>query len=794
MFKNYFKIAIRVLLRNKIYVAINIVGLGFALGCCVLSYLNYQYRESFDSNYTHTENIYRLNTKKSKDGFTRQFGTTPLPLGQIVAQDNAGIKRFARLVSNITVVKNNERIFSEKVYYADKAFADIFDFHLSAGSLKSFGKRNVVLISDVFAKKIFNDSSPVNKQITLIGKDGAEQIYTVAGVAQKLPDNSSFQFDLLTSIDNLFTTAQQIDWQQNYDVTTFLEVSNKQSVSNIEKQLQTYAAVYNSSRIDKPIKGFQLEPFKKIAYSSDRDFDNYVYESALNSNPRGVIVIGPAIMSILILLIACFNFTNISISFANNRLKEIGIRKVMGGFRHQIIKQCLTENLLLCTISSLLAIFFVAVVLPSFNEIASVKLRFDFSDPSLYVFLLAMPVITAVVSGMYPSIYISSFNPIAILKGQTTFGSSNRFTKFLLVAQFSLSCFALVVGISLSKNASFQETVDYGYDINEIAVFPVDSLSEFEALSAAIKTNLNVKSVAGTVNQIGEGSPISKVQSPSESNQVEANVVKVGGEDYLKTTGINLISGRHFYTGNVDQDASVIVNETLVSALNFKSPVGKKIKVDSSYYTIIGVVKDYKEAGLHGKVPPMVLKSANIEGFKYLVARINKRNILTTYKSLQDSWHRVLPGKPFNGYLQSELIEKETYMNEGFKSVAYFLALSTIVLSASGIFALVSLNIIRRKKEIGIRKVLGATVLSIIGIINKEFLKIMILSIVVGSVLGFLMIDNFVFRFIYVYHPEVGLMPFMLTFIIIFFTSVITVGTKVYRAAVVNPVKSLRTE
>ncbi|MBC7915684.1 MAG: ABC transporter permease, partial [Pyrinomonadaceae bacterium] len=277
--------------------------------------------------------------------------------------------------------------------------------------------------------------------------------------------------------------------------------------------------------------------------------------------------------------------------------------------------------------------------------------------------------------------------------------------------------------------------------------------------------------------------------------EIKANVASIGGEEYLKTAGVTLKEGRHFYPGkSLDQDASVLVNETLLTTLNIKSPLGQKIKVDSAYYTIVGVVKDYKEMGLHGKVPPVILKSANPDDFNYLVARIPENKLTSVYKSLQDTWHRVLPAKPFSGFMQNELIAKEVYMNEGFQSVAFFLALSTIALSASGIFALVSLNIIRRRKEIGIRKVLGASIVSIISLINKDFVKLMLTSFVIGSALGFLLIDNLLFRFVYVYHPEIGVLPFILTLLIILVTSAITIGAKVYKAAIANPIKALRTE
>ncbi len=793
MISNYFKIAIRILSRHKTYVFLNIAGLGFALACCLLAYLNYDYRETFDANYPDTENIYRINSKRISDGVVNEWGVSPIGLGEALKKNSSSVTSYARLFSAAGVIKNANDVFSEQIHFADPAFFDLFSVPLSEGNSSQFAAPNNVIISQTLAKKLFGNQSALNREITLINRQGMEQPFLITAVLGILPQNSSFQFDVITSIDTYFSKADQINISNNREVSTFLEIPNKTSLSNVEHQASSYAALYNKDKQKEKIEGFKLQNFQNIAFSSDRDLEGYVYGSTLNQNPRGVIVFGPAIMSFLILLIACFNFTNISISFASTRLKEIGIRKILGGIRAQLIKQFLAENILLCVLASGLAVFFVIALLPSFNSVSGLSLSFNFKDLSLYLFLFSLPLFTALVSGLYPSLYISSFKPISILKGQTTFGDSNVFTKVLLCAQFSLTCFALIIGISLTKNAYYQSAVDYGYAINELAVLEVDSLSEFNILNNTLKSNPQIKSIAGTVNQIGEGSPVLKVEAGNKV--IDATVTTTGGESYLKTSGVMLKEGRYFYSNrSMDPESSVMVNESLLSALNIKSAVGHRIKVDSTLYTIVGVVKDYKESGLHGEVPPIILKLANPENFRYLTVRADKASLPGVYKKMKDTWHRALPGKPFRGFMQNELIEKELYMNEGMKSVSFFLAITTIALSASGIFALISLNIIRRKREIGMRKVLGASILSIISLLNKSYFRLMMLSFVIGSAIGFLLIDNLLFRFIYAYHAEIGVMPFILTLSILLITTAITIGNKVYKTAVSSPIKTLKEE
>jgi ABC-type antimicrobial peptide transport system permease subunit len=599
--------------------------------------------------------------------------------------------------------------------------------------------------------------------------------------------------DLVTSATHASFGNSRNDWRSGSLVSTFAVLPDPKAIATLEKSLQSYAALHNEAQPAWKIERFSFQSFKSIAKSSDRDMAGYVHGRELNSNPRGVSVIGVAVLSLFLLLIACFNFTNISIAFAGGRLKEIGIRKVMGGLRMQLVKQFLAENVILCLIASLLACLFVAFLLPAFNSLLGLQLKMHLGDYAFWLLLLAMPLVTAVVSGLYPALYISGFEPVAILKGQRMFGSSNWFSRLLLVVQFALSCLALVLGIALSKNAAYQKQVDYGYNIQEVAVAQVSSASEYQTLANALAGNPKIKQIAGTVHQVGEGA----TETIIKKGNIEAKVLaaKIGGKAYLETMGITLMQGRHFHAGaSLDEKQSLIVNQTFADQLQLLNPVGQTVWMDSAYSTIVGVVKDYKEYGQHGRVPPIAMLPASTEAYQYLVLQTNRASLNGVYKEMQDTWHRLLPGKPFNGFLQKELIDKEVYMNAGFESVAYFLAFSTIMLSASGVFALVSLNIIRRRKEIGMRKILGASIMQLILIINKDFIRVLFIAFIIGSALGFLIIDKIVFRFIYVYHPDLGFGVFLLTLLILLLSGALTIGLKVFRAASANPVNSLRTE
>ncbi|RYZ28159.1 MAG: FtsX-like permease family protein, partial [Sphingobacteriales bacterium] len=371
-------------------------------------------------------------------------------------------------------------------------------------------------------------------------------------------------------------------------------------------------------------------------------------------------------------------------------------------------------------------------------------------------------------------------------------GSMGGFAKSLLGAQFVISCVAIVVGIILTKNAKFQQEVDYGYNINDVIVVPVDNLQEYTSFTDAIRKFPEVGQIAGSTHQIAEWNSAYQATVHDNGNTFKAFVAHVGGEAYMKAMGLRLTTGRPFHEGSgLDADRSVIVNETFAQQHRLKDPVGQQVKLDSAYYTIIGVIEDYKQLGLHALVPPCILRLAKPEDFKYVI--VQSRNELTELNvQMEKEWNRTVINKPYRAFFQADVVSKEQDLNRGFKTIAIGLALVTIVLSASGLFALVSLTIISRQKEIAMRKVLGATVSHLILLMNKDLVKIVAIAFVIGSSLGYLFVDKFIFQFILVYHTTVGVDPFLLTLLFMLVSCALTVGFKVYVAATSNPVDVLK--
>ncbi|MES2809521.1 MAG: ABC transporter permease [Bacteroidota bacterium] len=795
MFSNYLKIALRVLGRNKIYVIINLGGLGFAIACCILAYLNFNYRDKFDQNHTNTQNIYRLNSTRNVDGNKQPWGVVPLPLSQVVQKDITGIQQVARLSSATVTVKHNNNTLNERLHFGDSALFNFFKLTLKSGNLAEFNQPGKIIISETFATKYFAGNTAEGKTITIIGTGGQQQMYTVAGVAAKIPENSSIQFDIITAFSNNpeITEAASAEWKNATHLTTFVKLIEGQNAQSMANKFNAYVQINNRNNADWQVNDFYLQPFANLATSSDIDMPGYVYGSQLNTNPRGVLVIGPAIMSIFILLITCFNFTNISIAFASSRLKEIGIRKVIGGLRKQLVWQFLVENIVLCVLASILALLFIKLLLPYVIQLTGVNLAPNLGrDAGFWVFLILIPVVSAILSGIYPAVYISSFQPVKILKGKTALGSSNRFTRILMISQFSLSCFALVVGIVMTKNAAFQKTTDFGYAINELAVVSINTPQQYTAMRQLIGQYPDIKGIAGTTQQIGDDTYAQTIKTAN--GEVKVQAANVGGEAYLKTMGIKLTQGRNFFDNGADSESSIIINQTLAKNLGLKQPIGENLTIDSIRYSVVGVVNDYKEFGLHELVPPCVLHLAKPANYKLMVVRADEHNLAQITRTLQSTWHQIAPNTPYKGYLQSDLIEKEIRMTQGFKTIAFFLAIVTLLLSASGLFAQIALNIDKRSKEIGVRKVLGASIVQIIGLISRDFVRMITVAFIIGSVLGYLFTNKFVFQVIYKYHSEAGAEPYVATLLIIVLSCSAIIGTKVIQAAKVNPIKRLRAE
>jgi putative ABC transport system permease protein len=792
MIKNYLLITLRNLMKNKFYIFINILGMGIAIASCIVAFFNYDFNAKFDENHVQTPSIYRINSEREFQSEITAYGIIPLPLAEAIRQNVKDIEAISRYIPGGRNLRIGDNLFNTDVDFVDPEFFQIFTFEFVAGSPEGLREKNKILISEELARKFFGDQPALGKTITE-PNDSLNREYEVGGIFKEQPRNSSFGnqafLNYQTTIDQEPELENGTNWK--FRATAFALVKNPQRISAIETQLEPYKENNNRVREDFIIKKFALDPFTGMAVRDmiDERPGTWTREAVPISA-----VIGTAMMGGFVLLIACFNLTNTAIAVSSRRLKEIGIRKVVGGIRAGIILQFLGETMLICFVALLLGVLLAeSLLIPAFNDMwPFLKITSDYTgNPGFVFFLIGVLVFTGLLAGSYPAFYISRFNPVSILKGTVKFGGTNLFTLVLLVLQFGISLMAVVSSISFIQNAQYQKEFDLGFRKNVVYTW-LDNYAQFETYRNELEKNPDIKTVAGSAHHI----MVNYFNDPvkHKGSEVEVDIMDIGDE-YLQTTGMQLTRGRYFQKDSeTDHKESVIITENLASAFGMTDPVGQEITwLDTARYYVVGVVKNIYNRGLWRPNEPVLFRYANKDQYRHLLVSADAGNIIETNKFMEETWKRVFPNKQYTGNYMDEELAEAARVNNNILKMFVFLGVVAMMLSATGLFTLVSLNIIRRMKEIGVRKVLGASVANIAAVTNKTFALILVVSAVFGSVMGAYMTDMLMGS-IWEFYTSANALTFVVSIIVLFFISAVTIGYKVYATSVMSPVTTLRTE
>ncbi len=637
----------------------------------------------------------------------------------------------------------------------------------------------------------FGDEDPVGKIISVFADSEEERTFLVGGVYEKLPKNSSFIFQAITSIENYIEMwkINEYDWQI-WTAGTFLYLSDPSQVNVVEELLQQYVPVQNDARKDFQIEKFRLMPLTKMAHSA---WD--VWSNRFRQSLHPAAVTAPPIMAILILLIACFNFMNTAIAFSSRRLKEIGIRKVAGSRRIQVVLQFMGEYFLLSMLSIILAIFFGKYLVSLYSRMWEyLDLALSFREyPELWIYLFLLLVLTTLLAGTYPSFYISRFNPVYIFQDKLKIGSRNVLSKTLLTLQFVISVLALVSGIIFTRNARFQDNIYLGYDKDNIIAVPIRNHSHFIAFRDAVRTNPKIESVGESEEHIGRSSFNRLVEY--QNIRYEVQILDIG-DDYFTTMGLKLTDGREFPVelALTDKENSIIISKKFAEEFGIQNPVGQRVMMDDTVpLNIVGVMENIYLYGVWSKIEPMILRRGNNERMRTLAVRASEENLQEVNQFLEEQWKELVPNYPYEGFFQDDLMNEGRDINRNIKNIYIFLAFIATILSAIGLYTLVSLSIIRRTKEVGIRKVMGATIPRIISILNREYVIILIIACIGGSLSGYYLSKQMMDS-IWDVFTDVTVFTFMVPILLIFAVAAITMGWKVYSAASKNPTESLRYE
>jgi putative ABC transport system permease protein len=724
------------------------------------------------------------------EGNTTLYGFAPTPMGDVIRQNVADVSKVVALNWSWSNFKVEDNIFPAQLAYADADLFEVFTFEFLNGNPADLKDKSKVFISDELALKLFNSTDVVGKQITQVMGATTKEVQ-VGGVFKKQPSNSSLHWEAFMNYDNYFDEAKKVtreDWKDRG--TLFVQIDNPSRIDAVTKQLQTYRENNNKVREDFQVKEFVLDPFVGMAR---RDEANDTNSQTKEGNPRAA-VISPIFMAVLVLLIACFNMTNTAIAISSRRLKEIGIRKVMGSMRTQLIFQFLGETFFICAIALVLGLLLGEVLLGAWNSLWEyMKLTSHYLDnPGFLIFIVSVLLITALIAGGYPAFYISHFEPVSILKGKLKFGGTNLFTRILLGLQYSISLLAIIFAIAFYQNSQFQRNFDIGFNPNNVVIAYVDNQNEYETYKNALLQNKDITLVTGSQHSIFS----SRYNDPvkHETKQLEVDIIDVG-DDYLKAMDLKLIAGRDFIKDSeTDRKESIIISEKFAKNFGWDDPIGKEVTwMDTVRLYVVGVVKDVYTNGLWRENEPLMIRYTSPEKYSHVIVSAPLDKVRDVHKFMEAEWKQVFPNRLYNGRIINEgMVEAET-VNLNIVKMFGFLGIIALMLSATGLFTLVSLNIIKKMKEIGVRKVLGASIGNITRIINTEFVVILLMASALGCGLSYMAVDALMGS-IWKYYQSTTTITFVVSVTVMFFISAVAIGYKVFSAASMNPVTTLRTE
>ncbi|OFX94104.1 MAG: hypothetical protein A2X05_11010 [Bacteroidetes bacterium GWE2_41_25] len=791
MLKNYFLVAFRNLLKNKIFTLINIMGLGIALAVCIVAFFNNMFNYDFDRTHENFESIYRVTSFRDMKGREQEYGISPATLGLELKRDIPGIERSARLLRSESPVKEGDDIFSSNISYVDPEFLDIFTFPIILGDKKSIENQGSVLLSEKMANSLFGKEYPIGKTISVVNDNDREFTYSVGAVYRDLPENSSFRIDVLTHLDNflLMWDVTDADWKL-WANAFFVMIPQKSLVPSVAQSLKTYIPVQNKARED-----FIINRFNLVALDDVGENTRIIWSSGLFPSLHPAALYSPPVMALFILLIACFNFANTSISVFGKRLKEIGLRKTFGGQKRQIVTQFMIETIVICFLALIVGLAFASFLVPAYSSLwAYMSIKLTFSGYGIFwIFLVLLVLITGFLSGVYPAIYVSSFSPVNVLKGSYLFRGTGMLSLILLTLQFSISAAALVMGIVFAQNSKYQDTLDLGFDRDKLIVVPVTT-ELFLSFRNEVLTNPKIISAEGTVNHIGWGTYRRPLKDAEK--QLEVDVFDVGPE-YLKTMGLRLVEGRLFDELRAAADrtnSSIVVNRKFVKDFGWDDAIGKSVTLyDTTRLTVIGVVEDFFHNGVWRAIEPSMMRLSTDDNFNILAVRADKPDLPEVLEYLNQKWKKHAPNSLFNGMLQEDLMKEGKDINDSIMKVNIFLAVTAALLSLIGMYNLVSIDIIRRTKEMGIRKIQGAPLINITWLASRKFMSVVLIASLLGSTGGYYLSKSLLDS-IWDHFVDISVITLILSSFILIFATTITLSYKIVTAALRNPVESLRYE
>lgn len=801
MLKNYFKIAFRNLWKNKVYSAINIAGLAIGIAACILIMLFVLYERSFDN--IHTKNIYRLNEVQKFEGMVaaQKVGLSMFPMGPTLNNDFPEIINFTRVRWNekYQMTFGEKRIYLPHVFFVDSTFLRMFDYPVIKGNRATMlEKPKSAVITESTAKKLFGNEDPMGKTITHYAGDTLS--FQVTGVMKDVPQNSQQQFDVLFSFSSIYQPWMFTNWGGNW-LDTYLELAPNTNVTALEKKFPAYLKKYMSNDGGEGWKFYELFllPLKEVhAGATDIGLDYLNYQKFDKKYTNIFFGIG-----LIVLLIACINFMNLSTARSAERAKEVGIRKTIGARRWQLSAQFISESVILSLIALVLAVTMVKLFLPYVNNLSQRQLDLPiFQNPITLITVIGGAIVIGILAGLYPAAYLSSFMPVKVLKGSPQSGSNKSMLRnVLVVTQFSSAIFLMIATIFTVQQLRFMQNRDPGFNRDQVVTIPLDRITnrKLDLVKEQLLSNSLIQGVTAAQDQLGSHLDQSGVQFIGDGPKRDLTSTRlIVDQDYLRLYKLKVVLGKDFSTDVTQNGKEYIINEALAKELlkdnktgKMESLLGKNFGFDS-IGTIVGIAKDFNFNSLHYKVETMFMFNQKNWGFSTLSVKINSNKAKEAIAYIQSVWKNNYPDNPLEYQFLDEHFAEVYRADTQVSIVVGVLAGLAIVISCLGLFGLASYSAERRTKEVGIRKVLGASIQNITTMLSKDFLKYVLIATVIAWPLAWFVIYKWLQD--YAYRINISWWVFALVGLLACMIALVTISFQAIRAAMANPVKSLRTE
>ncbi|TWJ04887.1 putative ABC transport system permease protein [Mucilaginibacter frigoritolerans] len=807
MIRNYIKTAFRSLMKNKGFTIINVLGLALGLATCLLIVFYVFDELSYDRYNEKADRIYRVNDDIKFGGNTNSYAVSPAPMAAAMKADFPEIEQIVRFrgKGGNQVKKGNQNIEEDMMIYADPSVFDVFTLPMISGSpTTALTEPHTIVITEQIAQKYFNKTNVVGQVLTF--NDTAQ--YKITGVIKNIPHQSHFHFDFFISMSTL-AESRDIAWLSS-NFNTYILLKPGTDYKKLEAKFDAFYKKHAGPQLEDILHlnfakfeqggnyiRINLIPVKKIHLYSNR-----VAEFDANGNIDYVYIFSA--IAIFILLIACVNFMNLSTARSSNRAREVGVRKVLGSARKYLIAQFLTESIIVTLLGAVIAVFAAWALLPLFNQMSGKELIItphivSWLIPALFIIIIVI----GCLAGSYPALFLSGFNPIDVLKGKLANGFKGGLLRsFLVVFQFAISIFLIIGTLVIYNQLKFIQNKDLGYNRDHVL-----TVGNIGALGNSANTfKQEVKQIAGVTDaslsealptwDYGNGTTLFKDQAPDQKRALNTQFWGID-EDYINTLGMKIIKGRNFSKEMLTDSTGLIINEAAAKVLAFSNPIDQKLYAPTDNmvknlkaYHIVGVIKDFNFKSLRLNVTPLVFRLDGGRGA--FCVRVNSANIPALLAQIKKSWSGVAPNYQFDYSFLDQQFDSLYRSEQRIGTIVIAFTSLAIIIACLGLFGLAAYAAEQRTKEIGIRKILGANMSTIVGMLSKDFIGLVAIAIAIASPLAWWAMKQWLEGF--AYRQNIQWWELALAGIAAVFIAFITISFQSIRAALTNPVKSLRSE